>query len=72
MAALRLNCGHLYHFKCVEEYVSKPPFGKTCHHCGVKIQHPKLMTDEKILEQRWVHQQARQREIEDVADFMSL
>jgi len=72
MRALRLYCGHMYHFKCVESFVSSPPFGKKCLHCDVKIQHSRLMTDERILEQRWTHQQARKREIEDVAEFMSL
>lgn len=72
MATLRLYCRHFYHFKCLEVYLSAPPFGKKCLHCGVKIQHSKLMTDEKILEQRWTHQQARKREIEDVTEFMNL
>lgn len=72
MKALRLYCGHMYHFKCVEAFVSCPPFGKKCLHCNVKMEHNRLMTDEKILEQRWTHQQARKREIEDVAEFMSL
>ena len=72
MLVLRLYCGHMYHFKCVEAYVSEPPFGKKCLHCGQKIQHSRLMTDEKILEQRWTHEQARKREIADVTEFMSL
>eukprot|EP00210_Caulerpa_lentillifera_P004645 g4430.t1 len=72
METLRLYCGHFYHFKCLEGYLSVPPFGKTCLQCGVKIQHSKLMTDEKILEQRWTHQQARKREIDDVTEFMNL
>lgn len=66
-----MYCGHTYHFKCVDGHVRSPPFGKTCLHCGAKLQHAKLLTDEKILEQRWIHQQAREREIKDVAEFMS-
>ncbi|GMH32881.1 hypothetical protein BSKO_00715 [Bryopsis sp. KO-2023] len=71
MVTFRLYCGHMYHFKCVEEYLSSPPFGKGCMSCGTKIQHRKLVTNEKVLEQRWMQQEARAREIADVADFMS-
>ena len=71
MRTLRLYCNHIYHFKCVESYVSTPPFGKGCLECGMRIQHNKLVTDPKVLEQRWVHKQAREREIADVADFLS-
>eukprot|EP01025_Chloroclados_australasicus_P047015 TRINITY_DN5212_c0_g2_i1.p2 TRINITY_DN5212_c0_g2~~TRINITY_DN5212_c0_g2_i1.p2 ORF type:complete len:428 (-),score=48.45 TRINITY_DN5212_c0_g2_i1:603-1886(-) len=70
MRVMRLYCGHLYHGKCVEEYVSKPPFGKECHHCGRKMEHHNLTTDVKVLEQRWAANQARNREINDVVDFM--
>lgn len=72
LTVLRLYCGHMYHTKCIEDYVKSPPFGKPCPTCGEAISHHRLLTDVKTLEGRWAAQQARIREIEDAADLMRL
>ena len=68
---LKIYCGHHYHFACVDQYLSEPPFGKTCHACGVPIEHRALTTDVKVLEARWAAKQAKQRELDEIADFLS-
>ena len=62
-------CPHLYHFHCLETYVTNPPFDKGCKVCGEKIKHRKLVTESKALEARWAAQKAREREIADAADL---
>jgi hypothetical protein len=54
----------------VEEYVSQPPFGKCCNECGAPIEHNLLTTDVKVLEARWASKQAKQREFDEILDFM--
>eukprot|EP00892_Ulva_mutabilis_P012857 jgi/Ulvmu1/9944/UM058_0027.1 len=71
MQVLKAYCGHCYHFKCIERYLSEPPFGKGCHTCGVPIEHHSLTTDAHVLEARWAAQQAKQRELDEIADFLS-
>ena len=68
---MQLYCGHYYHFKCVEEFVSEPPFGKQCHTCGSLIEHPLLTTDTRVLEARWASKQAKERELDEILDFLS-
>ena len=45
--------------------------GKKCIVCRQRIAHDKWNISPHIAEQRWAHQQARQREIDEVADFLS-
>ena len=45
--------------------------GKKCIDCGKRIFHDKWNITPKLAEERWAHQQARQREIDEVVDFLS-
>ncbi|CAG7829247.1 unnamed protein product [Allacma fusca] len=69
----RVYCGHLYHLKCLIEYMKTPPFdgGKKCVKCGKQIFHEKYKLSPALSEARWAHQQARQRELDEVAEFLS-
>eukprot|EP00873_Tetraselmis_striata_P039541 jgi/Tetstr1/459805/TSEL_005155.t1 len=71
MAPDRLYCGHLYHSGCLEEYIKRPPFDKGCQVCGKSLSHHKYCTDPKILQARHAFQRAHEREIADVAEFIS-
>ncbi|XP_071941194.1 uncharacterized protein [Antedon mediterranea] len=65
-------CGHLFHNGCISEYMKTPPFtgGKKCPACGKRIYHDKWKITPKTAEERWAHEQARQRELEEVVDFL--
>lgn len=66
----RVFCGHLFHQECLLKYMKAPPFGnKKCGICGQKICHPKWSLSDKLAENRWAHQQARERELAEVEDF---
>ncbi|XP_033113874.1 uncharacterized protein LOC117114335 [Anneissia japonica] len=65
-------CGHLFHHGCLSEYMKTPPFtgGKKCPSCGKRVYHEKWKIAPKTAEERWAHEQARQRELEEVVDFL--
>lgn len=66
----RLYCGHLFHTTCLIAYMRKPPFGnKRCSVCNQRIYHDKWALTDKLAEDRWAHEQARQRELAEVTDF---
>ncbi|XP_015593406.1 uncharacterized protein LOC107266905 [Cephus cinctus] len=67
----RLYCGHLFHLQCLITYMKTPPFhgGKKCPSCGQRVYHDKWRLSERLAEERWAHQQARARELAEVADF---
>lgn len=69
----RVYCGHIYHNKCLDTYIKTPPFqgGKNCHTCGLKIYHDKWKLTPETVEARWAHKQAKQRELDEVVDFLS-
>lgn len=68
----RVFCGHLFHFECFMKFMKSPPFGnKTCNICGSKIYHFKWSLSDKLAEQRWAYQQARERELQEVQDFFN-
>lgn len=47
-----------------------PPFGsKKCQECGIKVSHWKWTLSDKLAEDRWAHEQARERELAEVEDF---
>ena len=46
--------------------------GKKCLECGKRIYHDKWNITPKLAEDRWAHQEARKREIEEVSDFLDL
>ncbi|KAF5308254.1 hypothetical protein FQR65_LT06247 [Abscondita terminalis] len=66
----RIYCGHLFHKECLLNYMKAPPFGnKRCALCGEKIFHHKWCVSDKLAENRWAHEQARERELAEVEDF---
>lgn len=66
----RVYCGHLYHLQCLQEYMGKPPFGnKRCQTCNKLIFHHKWSLSDKLAEDRWAHEQARERELSEVEEF---
>ena len=67
-------CGHLYHHSCLDQLMTSPPFGenKKCPTCGKTIFHDKWNVSAKLMEERWAHQEARKREVDEVADFLGL
>ncbi|CAK8683370.1 uncharacterized protein LOC143450893 [Clavelina lepadiformis] len=71
--AERIYCGHLYHHGCLDKYMKTPPFqeGKKCPKCSHRIYHDKWNINPKLAEDRWAHQEARQRELDEVMDFLS-
>lgn len=50
--------------------MKQPPFGnKICSKCGIKINHFKWTVTDKMAEAQWAHEQARERELQEVTDF---
>ncbi|MCL4129367.1 UNVERIFIED_CONTAM: hypothetical protein GTU68_048749 [Idotea baltica] len=73
MFSERVYCGHIYHYKCLDTFIRTPPFqgGKKCHSCGLRIYHEKWKITTEVAEKRWAHKQAKQRELDEVVDFLS-
>ena len=46
--------------------------GKKCPKCKERIFHDRWKTSTKVLEERWAHQEAKKRELEEVSDFLGL
>lgn len=69
----RLYCGHLFHLQCLVTFMKTPPFhgGKKCLACGQRVYHEKWGVSDKLAEDRWAHEQARARELGEVADFFN-
>ncbi|XP_045479314.1 uncharacterized protein LOC123684226 [Harmonia axyridis] len=68
----RVYCGHLLHSQCLLDFMKKPPFGnKKCKICGHKLCHFKWTLTDKLAENRWAHEQARERELAEVTDFFN-
>ena len=44
--------------------------GKKCTKCKQRIFHDKWNVHPKLAEDRWAHQEARKREVAEVADFL--
>ena len=54
---------------CLNKVLTKPPFGlQGCPACGLRIWHHEWERDIKRLERRWAAKQARERELNEVAD----
>ena len=69
----RVYCGCWYHHKCLDKYMTEPPFGAECAKEGCdsgRIYHPDWPANVKELERAWAGKQARAREIEDAAMFL--
>lgn len=67
-------CKHVYHHACLDIYMKTPPFdgGKKCPKCDKRIYHEKWNISPYLAEQRWAQKEARQREIEEVTEFLDL
>lgn len=65
-------CGHIFHNGCLDEYMKTPPFtgGKKCPGCKQRIYHEKWNISPALAEARWAHHQARERELDEVTDFL--
>jgi len=48
------------------------PGGKKCPKCKQRIFHDRFNMQPKLAEDRWAHQEARKREIAEVADFLGV
>lgn len=69
---IRSICGHWLHYKCIDEWLTTPPFLRQCSVCSKRIYHPDWPEDIKAIERTWQAQQAKKREISDVADFLDM
>ena len=45
--------------------------GKLCPTCNLRIYHDKWNISPRLAEERWAHKQARQRELDEVVDFLT-
>ena len=68
MRPIRTYDGRWYHYKCLDKFMTEPPFG--LNESGRRIYHPDWPDDFKQRERTWASQQARLREIEDAAMFL--
>lgn len=68
----RVYCSHIYHYGCLDKYMKSPPFkgGKKCLVCQQFIYHDKWRESDQMREDRWAHEQARIREIDEVTEFL--
>ena len=67
----RVLCGHWFHTKCLDKFMTEPPFGKACPSCSQPVTHPRYPSM-KIPEQRWAMEQAREREVGEVCEFLGV
>jgi hypothetical protein len=67
MKPMRTFCGHWLHFTCLNEWLTTPPFVRSCPVCSRRIWHPDWPEDHKQLEKAWQSQEARKREMCDVS-----
>lgn len=76
MRPVRSTCGHWLHHKCMDQWLSSPPFLHYCLLCKkadkVRIWHPDWPEDPKQLEKAWQSKEARKREMADVRHVSSL
>jgi len=72
MRPVRTYCGCWYHYKCLNTFMTEPPFGASCPSpgCGRRVFHPDWPDDIKQLERAWAGLQARLREIDDASMFL--
>lgn len=69
----RVLCGHWFHWRCLDEWMTQPPFGKCCPKCPeVPLYHPDWPADTKKLERAWANKQNKERELNEVADCFDL
>jgi hypothetical protein len=70
----RSFCGHWFHAGCLEARLTVPPFRMACAHprCGKDVYHPKFSDRVDKLEKRWALEQAKTREISELAGMMNM
>lgn len=68
----RVFCGHWYHWKCLNQLLTTPPFDKPCNACQRPLYHPDWNPDLKNREKKWMNKQNKQRELEEVMDCFNL
>ncbi|KAG8458905.1 hypothetical protein KFE25_004239 [Diacronema lutheri] len=70
----RSHCGHWFHARCLEARLTVPPFRLACEApgCGKDVHHPKWSERVDKLEKRWANEQAKRREIEELAGLMNM
>lgn len=56
----------------VVHYVHVHTGGKKCLKCKERLFHDKWNVAPKLAEERWAHQEARKREVAEVAEFLGL
>jgi len=64
---VRTYCGCWYHYKCLHEFITQPPFGAACPEDKQRVYHPDWPEDMQELERAWAMKQAKVREIADAA-----
>lgn len=67
---IRLYCGHWFHYSCLDTALTSPPFKKPCPVCGKRMYHKSWPSDVKKLEKRWANEQAKKREIGEIATLL--
>jgi len=72
MRPMRTYCGHWLHHKCLDMWLTTPPFIHKCPVCDRRIWHPDWPEDHKRLEKAYNAQQAKLREMSDVSDFLDM
>lgn len=61
-------CGCWFHYQCLHRVLTEPPFGVQCPVCRrERAYHPDWSADVQAYQRAYTAQQARQREIDDVA-----
>eukprot|EP00592_Proboscia_alata_P004174 CAMPEP_0194369570 /NCGR_PEP_ID=MMETSP0174-20130528/17890_1 /TAXON_ID=216777 /ORGANISM="Proboscia alata, Strain PI-D3" /LENGTH=481 /DNA_ID=CAMNT_0039146595 /DNA_START=75 /DNA_END=1520 /DNA_ORIENTATION=+ len=65
---IRTHCGCWYHYRCLDTFMTEPPFGDACLtiNCGRRVYHPNWPSSMVTLERVWANKEARKREIEDM------
>lgn len=69
---VRVMCGHWYLLRPLQHVVTAPPFIVPCPRCGQRLYTPRFAWDVKVLAERHSSKMARQREVEEVGDFLEL
>lgn len=70
----RVFCGHYFHAACLEARLTAPPFRLHCAApgCGKEVFHTRYSDRVDKLEKRWANEQAKKREIEELAGLMNM